>query len=129
MIQLQKEHSFGYINNLFSVIKADYYNNNRINTNHFNRKQLYRSPIKFTYDRIISFENEDEYRYEFNVSGYSELPDGIEKKSNINSNISKPLQTIRHQLTNLNMIIDEIKSNNLQSGMKKFFMIWIYGWF
>lgn len=122
MKQLNKEHSFSYINNLFTVIKEDYYNNRRVISNHFNKTKLSRSPIKFTYSNIISFEEEQDFRYEFNLGSYSQIPDGNGKKLNINEVIREPLQTIRHQLINLNMIVDEIKNNSLQIGMKNFYI-------
>lgn len=122
MAQLNREHNFSYINNLFTVIKNDYYENRRVTSIHYNDTKLVRSHLKYIYSRITSFTHYDDYRYEFKLTGYAQEPDDIYKKISINQSIRESLQTLRHQLINIDMLVDEISTKDFQIGVKNFYM-------
>lgn len=112
MKQLEKEHSFNYISNLFNLIKNDYYENNRIKG---------KSNMRYIFERMISIEKPKEYQGYLWV--YKEEINYDRIKSEINNRVRDPIQTLKSQLMNIQTLSIEIRNSHLDIGIKSFYKI------
>ncbi len=112
MEQLNKEHNFNYITNLFSLIKDDYYAHNKIDS---------MSNLGYIYRRMISIESQPSFMATNNYPK-SSAPYSIDfMKSEINARIRDPIQIVKSQLLNISVLTQEIKNSKLDKGIKHFY--------
>lgn len=111
---LNKEHGFNYITNLFTLLRDNYYANNRTSEAIPHLTSIYEMIIE-TDDYIKNpnkvGDNEDNF--------YGQSKESRIKTTNIK--VRMKLSTVRNHLDNLILLIEEVNKLNLERGMRHFY--------
>jgi glycosyltransferase involved in cell wall biosynthesis len=115
MNQINREHTFNYLSNLFKLAKDYYYSNNYVSSSKINL-------ITSIYNNAKSTRNDIKYDLEnFTLGQDFSLSDHDMKKAYSNRFIVAQLIKVKSNLTNILEFLKELNSSILEDSIKKFY--------